>query len=128
MRTALLSLSLLLAACDTDRAIPNYQPAGEHERGGSTSATAPVADPGTAPCVDRMFGPCCFVKTGCNFDPAGGTDCVSPPDEESPGICVPYATCGNPDNVCCDAEGRPGGDALCEYNYRCIDGRCRFNG
>lgn len=81
--------------------------------------------PAAAPC-GHIGEPCCAVKSGCDADPATGrtlfTDCVSPPDLTSPGVCV-AADCGTPNHVACDVDGQ----LLCEFNYGAdADGVCRF--
>ncbi len=129
MRYAVMLVVLAaLVGCVGDMALPNERAL---QAVAVTISSAPEApsDAGDPVCLDRLFGPCCGVKTGCtDIDRAGGYDCVSPPDDVSPGICIRYGTCGNPGNICCDANGTPGGDALCEYNYHCVDGRCQFHG
>jgi len=104
MRNALLAV-LLLTAC-SDRPLPY------------------AVD---APKCGHLGEPCCAVKAGCNADPATGrtvfTDCISPPDLTSPGVCVEYGNCGTPDHVACDVDG----SLLCEFNYGADEsGICRF--
>ncbi len=86
--------------------------------------------PDATPSCGGQWEPCCFAKVGCTFMPQGGDDCVSPPDLTSQGICIEFGTCGNPGNRCCGADGRPGGDVLCEFNYICEPAThtCIFHG